>query len=48
MDVVQNDASISYSVDVCVFSAAITSLPSRCLAAVKGHSLMGGLCEVCH
>jgi hypothetical protein len=52
MDRIENDASNSSSILQCVFVAAVTFLPSPCLATVRmhiqTHRLMGGIYEVCH
>jgi hypothetical protein len=47
----KNDASKSSPIVACVFVAALTSLPSRCLATIGGyaygtHGLMGWIYEV--
>jgi hypothetical protein len=51
-DRIENDASNSSSIVACVFLAAVTFLPSRCIATIGGvhiqtHRLMGGIYEVC-
>jgi hypothetical protein len=47
---IENDASKSSSIVVCIFITAVMFLPSCCLATLGGyayrHRLMGGICEV--
>jgi hypothetical protein len=50
-DRIEDDVSNSSSIVACVFVAAVTFLPSRCLATIRGihiytHILMGGIYEV--
>jgi hypothetical protein len=38
MDCTEKDASNNFSTVACVFAAAATSLPSRCLATIGGYT----------
>jgi hypothetical protein len=47
-DLIENDASNSSFIIVCVFVAAVTCSPSRCVGTIRGDTLMGEIYEVCH